>query len=317
MTTSVGRPYDNHVYPGAESCPTASVSRIQLRRRDRPRRPRRPCWPSSWPSASRGWVGPTEHGWVVLVCRRLARPVTAEGHDLDGTRRARCRVTAGGPALAVDVHRDRVLRLAMWHGPDEVGRYLSNPALGAGRGRRRGRGSGARRRRERGGLRDGLGTAEPDAHEEVAETLGELLDEEEQTESERLWAVLRLLGCRPGWSPRPRYPRTCWAGRSPRTSPCCFVVIPVGGRTPPGDGPPRRRRREPSLAPRRAQPTTAKARTGNDTMPSIRGGAAVKRNPFGGSASSPVRFSTIGTPAAEERPVRRPLPRRPATRRRC
>ena len=32
----------------------------------------------------------------------------------------------------------------------------------------------------------------------LAEILGEILDEEEQTESERLWSVLRLLGV-PSW----------------------------------------------------------------------------------------------------------------------
>jgi hypothetical protein len=141
-----------------------------------------------------GWVGPAEDGWVVLVCRRLRKAVTARGHDLDALA-AHLAAMTGDTALAVDVHRDRVLRLAMWHGPDEVGRYLSNPAYGADE-------DDDEAWPEPDGVENATAFADAvghhDAAEELAETLGELLDEEEQTESERLWAVLRLLRL-PSW----------------------------------------------------------------------------------------------------------------------
>jgi hypothetical protein len=141
-----------------------------------------------------GWVGPAEDGWVVLVCRRLRKAATAQGHDLDALV-AHLAATTRGAALAADVHRDRVLRMAMWHGTDEVGRYLSNPASGADE-------DDDAVWPEPEGVENATAFAtavgRQDAAEELEEILGELLDEEEQTESERLWAVLRLLRL-PSW----------------------------------------------------------------------------------------------------------------------
>jgi hypothetical protein len=141
-----------------------------------------------------GWVGPAEDGWVVLVCRRLRKAVTARGHDLDALA-AHVAAATGDTALAADIHRDRVLRLAMWHGTDEVGRYLSNPAFGADE-------HDDEVWPEPEGVENATAFADAvghhDAAEQLEETLGELLDEEEQTESERLWAVLRLLQL-PSW----------------------------------------------------------------------------------------------------------------------
>ena len=101
------------------------------------------------------------------------------------------------------------------------------------------------------------------------------------------------------------------------------LIIPYGGRDP------GRRGRAPHLGalltrsasvgpPARGQAsTTAKARTGKVPMPATLGGAAVKRKPVGGSASRPVRCSTIGMPAASRSAVRRASPAAAGLCRRC
>jgi hypothetical protein len=140
-----------------------------------------------------GWVGPAEGGSVVLVCRRLRKAVTAGGHDLTALA-VYLALRLHALALAVDVHRDRVLRLALWDDREEVGRYLSDPAYGADED--------DDVFPEPEGVEHAAAFAaacgHPDAAEALAETLAEMLDEEEQTESERLWSVLRLLGL-PSW----------------------------------------------------------------------------------------------------------------------
>jgi len=140
-----------------------------------------------------GWVGPAEEDWVVLVCRRLRGAVSARGDDLEALA-AHVAGVCGGPAVAAHVHRDRVLRLGWWDGPAEIGRYLSDPAYGADED--------DVVFPEPVGVEHAAAFAgacgRPDAAEELEETLGELLDPEEQTESERLWSVLRLVGL-PVW----------------------------------------------------------------------------------------------------------------------
>jgi len=140
-----------------------------------------------------GYVGPQEADWVVLVPARsratvAGRPADVEALGADLARRLE-RVS-----LTVSVHRDRVLRLAAWRGSRELGRYVSNPAYGADE--------------DDDVLPDPQGVEHaadfaaaggaPALAEDLAEVLGEVLDSEEQTESERLTAVLRLVGL-PRW----------------------------------------------------------------------------------------------------------------------
>jgi hypothetical protein len=141
-----------------------------------------------------GWIGPDEAGWVVLVCRRLTGAVTAKGHDITALGAHLARAT-GGPAVAAHVRQDRLLTFTAWHGDAEIGRYLSNPAFGADEDD-----DFVDPEPEGVEYADAIATAfgRADEQEELAEILGEILDEEEQTESERLWSVLRLLGV-PSW----------------------------------------------------------------------------------------------------------------------
>jgi hypothetical protein len=137
-----------------------------------------------------GWVGPAEGGWVVLVALRPRH------HDLPALGMRLARLT-GGPVLTADVHRDRVLTMTVARGDAEIGRYHSNPSYG-------------RDEEDEDEYVDPtpLGVehapaiaaayGRADRAEELEELMGELLDEEEQTESERLWAILRLLGL-PSW----------------------------------------------------------------------------------------------------------------------
>ncbi len=149
-----------------------------------------------------GYVGPAQGDWVVLVPARLRGPVTGRGADLEALGADLAR-RFDQVAVAVSVHRDRVLRLTVWAGPRESGRYLSNPAYGADE--------------DEDILPDPQGVehagafaaacGRPERADDLAEVLGEILDEEEQIESERLSTVLRLLdlprwlvaaGCLPG-----------------------------------------------------------------------------------------------------------------------
>jgi hypothetical protein len=136
-----------------------------------------------------GWVGPPEGDWVVLVARRVRKAVTARGHDLEALG-AHLAARLDAVVFAAHVLRDRVLRLAAWVGEEALGRYLSDPSYGAE--------DDDEAFPEPEGVEHAAAFAaaagRPDTAEELEETLGELLDEEEQTESERLWAVLKLLG---------------------------------------------------------------------------------------------------------------------------
>jgi hypothetical protein len=136
-----------------------------------------------------GWVGPQEGDWVVLVARRVRKPVTTRRHDLEALA-AHLAARRGAVVFAAQVLRDRVLRLAAWNGADEIGRYLSDPSFGAEED--------DEVFPEPEGVEHAAGFAaaagRPDSADGLEEALGEMLDEEEQTESERLWAVLKLLG---------------------------------------------------------------------------------------------------------------------------
>ncbi|GAA2009138.1 hypothetical protein [Microbacterium ulmi] len=140
-----------------------------------------------------GWIAPQRDGWTVVL-----------GDPGDGVvardRRGVIEVGAliadelGMPVLAARVRGDRQLSIVGWRGPEEIGRYCSDPA------------------NEPGADDDVL--AEPfgsehaeaiahlwgraDAAEELAELLEEDLDPDSVFESERLGSVLRLLGM-PRW----------------------------------------------------------------------------------------------------------------------
>ncbi len=140
-----------------------------------------------------GYVGPAQGDWVVLVPARLHGPVTGRGADLE-TLGAELARRLDDVTVATSVHRDRVLRLAMWAGRRELGRYLSNPAYGTDED--------DDVPPDPQGLEhaDAFATACgcPERAEDLAEVLGEILDEDEQIESERLTTVLRMLGM-PRW----------------------------------------------------------------------------------------------------------------------
>ena len=195
MATTVGPGYDSHVYPGIgvvphrEREPEYSYAGLVVGAE---------CAaviPEVTALGFSGWVGPDEDGWVVLVCRRLSGPVTAKGHDITALGAHLARVT-GGPTIAARVQRDRLLTFTAWRGEEEVGRYLSNPAFGVDEDDDEYVDPEPEGVEHAGAIAEAFGR--PDEHEQLAEILGEILDEEEQTESERLWAVLRLLGT-PSW----------------------------------------------------------------------------------------------------------------------
>jgi hypothetical protein len=141
-----------------------------------------------------GWVGPQEGDWVVVVPARVHGAVAAGRADLDAFAAGIAR-RLDEVVLTAAVEKDRLLRLAMWAGSSELGRYLSDPAYGA---------------EDDDDLvfpePEGVEHAEefaavcgqPDNAEDLAEVLGDVLDEESQIESERLASTLRLLGL-PRW----------------------------------------------------------------------------------------------------------------------
>ncbi|KZE94940.1 hypothetical protein AVP42_00868 [Agromyces sp. NDB4Y10] len=140
-----------------------------------------------------GWVAPAESGWVVAL-----------GDPGDGTvATARSGVLEVGAALAAALHTvvvvarvrlDRQLVLAAFRGPDELGRYSSDPS--------REPGADDEVLAEPFGVEHAEAFAEAvgraDAAEELAEVLGEELDTDSVYESERLARVLGLLGL-PRW----------------------------------------------------------------------------------------------------------------------
>ena len=195
MATTVGPGYDSQVYPGVgvvphrEREPEYSYAGLVVGG-DRATITR-----ELTALGFSGWVGPDEAGWVVLVCRRLTGAVTAKGHDITALGAHLARVT-GGPVIAANIKRDRLLTFTAWCGEEQVGHYLSNPAFGADEDDDEFVDPEPEGVEYAGAIAAAFGKA--DEHEELAEILGEILDEEEQTESERLWAVLRLLGM-PSW----------------------------------------------------------------------------------------------------------------------
>lgn len=140
-----------------------------------------------------GWVGPQEGDWVVLVAAQPGRPVAGGGADLERLAATLARVQ-DAVVLSATVHGDQLLRLGVWEGEREVGRYVSNPALEAPDDD------------EVFPEPEGVEHAEefaaacgkPEVAEELTELLSDPLDEESEIESERLASALRLLGL-PRW----------------------------------------------------------------------------------------------------------------------
>jgi hypothetical protein len=143
-----------------------------------------------------GWVGPQEGDWVVVVPARPTAERPAAEANLEKLA-AELAVQSDDAVLLVTVRRDRLLGLVLWNGRDELGRYLSDPNFGS---------TSMLDFDEFGFGPQGVEYAEsfaevcgrPEAAEELGETLGNVLDEEKEIESERLGAVLRLLGL-PRW----------------------------------------------------------------------------------------------------------------------
>ena len=140
-----------------------------------------------------GWLGPWEEGWLVAVPARPVGPVAAAGADLETVGEALAR-RLDEVVLMASVRRDRALRLRMWAGRRELGRYLSNPAFDAPEDD------------EAFPDPEGVEHAEdfaracgrPRVAEELTEVLGDVLDEDSEIESERLTRAFRLLGL-PVW----------------------------------------------------------------------------------------------------------------------
>jgi hypothetical protein len=140
-----------------------------------------------------GWLAPPSEGWIVVI----GEP--GDGVVADGQRGIvevgallAARVTDA--VLAVRVRRDRQLGLVAWAGGEEVARYCSDPSVEPGADKEE--------LSEPVGVEAAEALAElrgrPEAEEELTELLGEELDPDSVSESERLGQVLRLLDL-PGW----------------------------------------------------------------------------------------------------------------------
>lgn len=140
-----------------------------------------------------GWVGPQEDGWVALVPAtprgRVAKPAAALETVAADLARAGETVT-----LSASVSRDRVLRLGLWDGSHELGRYVSNPAAETPDDDEASPDAEGSEHAEAFAAACGR----PEVAERLEEVLAEFLDEENEIESERLSRVLTLLGM-PRW----------------------------------------------------------------------------------------------------------------------
>jgi len=140
-----------------------------------------------------GWVAAPEDGWLVAVAASGAGTVAAGRRGVVGVG-ARLAEVLRVPVLAVRVLADRQLLLVLWADGEEVGRYVSDPSHGfpADEGVR----SEPLGVEHAGALAAACG--HPEATDDLSETLGEELDPDSTIESERLSAVVHLLGL-PGW----------------------------------------------------------------------------------------------------------------------
>jgi len=151
-----------------------------------------------------GWLGPQEDAWILIVPESGGGAVAGDGTTLTALAADLAR-ELGTVTVAARVEFDRVLRLNGWDGtddhrredPEDLGAYVSDPSADA------------EDDEETYPEPDGAHHApayvracRPAAGDEVAEELEKILAEELDTdavfESERLDAVLRLLGL-PRW----------------------------------------------------------------------------------------------------------------------
>ena len=142
-----------------------------------------------------GFLGPQEGDWVVAVARRSAGRVARGRRDIAGVGKdvAQRFDTA---ALTVSVRHDRVLRLSAADGARPVIAYVSDPSYEASEEEEQDVFPEPQGAEHAEGLARLCGR--PEVAEELADVLGQVLDEETDIESERLTAVLRLLGL-PRW----------------------------------------------------------------------------------------------------------------------
>jgi hypothetical protein len=141
-----------------------------------------------------GWLAPEpEGGWLVAVAASGDGTVAAGRRGVVGVGEFLAgRIAA--PVLAVRMIDDRQLLIVAWEDGDEIGRYVSDPSHGTPA--------------SDGVLSEPLGVEHadafaaacdrPEAADDLAEVLAEELDPDSTIESERLSAVLRLLGL-PRW----------------------------------------------------------------------------------------------------------------------
>jgi len=140
-----------------------------------------------------GWVAQPQDGWLVAVTASGDASVAAGRRGVLGVGEWLADRLAA-TVLAVRVVADRQLLLVAWSDREEIGRYLSDPSHGLAD--------------DDDVLPDPLGVehaaafaaacGRPEAGDELAELLAEQLDPDNVIESERLGAVLRLLGL-PRW----------------------------------------------------------------------------------------------------------------------
>jgi hypothetical protein len=135
-----------------------------------------------------GWVGPQEGAWVLSVARVGPGPVAGNGRDLP-VLAAELAQGLSTVSLAAQVWRDQVLQLSGWHAASPLGSYVSDPSALAGTDDELAEPDGA-------WLAPTFASAcgRPEAGEELAELLGEVIDHDSVSESERLVQALRLLG---------------------------------------------------------------------------------------------------------------------------
>lgn len=72
-----------------------------------------------------GWIGPQEACWLVVVAAATRGAVAGQGRCLDHLA-AELADSCDAAVLAVSVRADRALALALWNGPEEIGRYWSD-----------------------------------------------------------------------------------------------------------------------------------------------------------------------------------------------
>jgi len=157
-----------------------------------------------------GWVGPQQQSWVLAVASTAEGPVAGGRRPIEMLT-AEVAAALATVALAVRVHRDRVLYLTGWHAGEHLGDYVSDPSV------ERPSGEVPVEEDPYGGLEvygpldtfpepqgawhaPAFATAcgRPGAADDLGELLGETLDHDSVFESERLAQVLRLLGL-PTW----------------------------------------------------------------------------------------------------------------------